>query len=243
MLGCWGSFQNPEHLRLSTTRTWPSGAARCSSRRASWSTANWSRTISSKSISASASCSGSSFYDDWQDQETFVTHDPLGNPVDPRHPWNQTTMPKPQKRDFDGKYTWVMSPRWFDRRKEHLALDTGGGPLARLWVDGAVGTVDIGGYVKATGNSVKIRLPKTRDHGGTEFRMAHPEVEQHARTRPRAHLFPGLRGGARAPFYREGAGRSSRGPTSRPGSDSRCRKKRSAAAFTRRCAACCRITW
>ena len=44
----------------------------------------------------------------------FVTKDPLGNPVDQRHPWNQTTMPKPQKRDFDGKYTWVMSPRWFD---------------------------------------------------------------------------------------------------------------------------------
>ena len=46
---------------------------------------------------------GSSFYDDWQNGETFVTHDPLGNPVDQRHPWNQTTTPKPQKRDFAGK--------------------------------------------------------------------------------------------------------------------------------------------
>ena len=59
---------------------------------------------------------GSSFYDDWQDGETFVKTDPLGNPVDQRHPWNQTTRPRPQKRDFDGKYTWVMSPRWFDKR-------------------------------------------------------------------------------------------------------------------------------
>ncbi len=32
--------------------------------------------------------------------ETFVKHDPLGNPVDQRHPWNQTTTPRPQKRDF-----------------------------------------------------------------------------------------------------------------------------------------------
>ena len=33
---------------------------------------------------------GSSYYDDWQKRETFVTKDPLGNPVDQRHPWNQT---------------------------------------------------------------------------------------------------------------------------------------------------------
>jgi hydrogenase large subunit len=69
---------------------------------------------------------GHSFYDDWEDQEMFVSRDPLGNPVDRRHPWNQHTNPQPQKRDFDGNYSWVMSPRWFDG-KDHLALDTGGG--------------------------------------------------------------------------------------------------------------------
>jgi hydrogenase large subunit len=104
---------------------------------------------------------GSSFYQDWEDGETFVPADPLGNPVDKRHPWNQTTTPRPQKRDFKGKYTWVMSPRWFDRRSgQHLALDTGGGPIARLWVTALAGLVDIG-YVQATGQSVKIYLPKT----------------------------------------------------------------------------------
>ena len=46
---------------------------------------------------------GSSFYDDWQDGETFVKADPLGNPIDQRHPWNQTTTPQPQKRDFARK--------------------------------------------------------------------------------------------------------------------------------------------
>jgi len=39
---------------------------------------------------------GSSFYDDWQGGETFVKADPLGNAIDQRHPWNQTTTPKPQ---------------------------------------------------------------------------------------------------------------------------------------------------
>ncbi len=53
---------------------------------------------------------GSSYYDDWVNEEPFVTHDPLGNPIDMRHPWNQTTLPVPQKRDFDDKYSWVMSP-------------------------------------------------------------------------------------------------------------------------------------
>jgi hydrogenase large subunit len=104
---------------------------------------------------------GSSFYDDWQEQPKFVESDPLGNPVDQRHPWNQTTLPRPQKRDFAGKYTWVMSPRWFDRRSQSLlALDTGGGPLARLWATALAGSVDFG-YVKATGGGVKINLPRS----------------------------------------------------------------------------------
>ncbi len=102
---------------------------------------------------------GSSYYRDWEGEETFVARDPLGNPVDRRHPWNQHTIPLPQKRNFDEKYSWVMSPRWFDG-KDHLAADTGGGPIARLWATALSGLVDIG-YVKATGNSVIMNLPKT----------------------------------------------------------------------------------
>src|SRR5436305_16719 len=50
---------------------------------------------------------GSSYYGDWVGEETFVHKDPLGNPVDKRHPWNQTTIPKPQKRDLNGgNYSW-----------------------------------------------------------------------------------------------------------------------------------------
>jgi hydrogenase large subunit len=105
---------------------------------------------------------GSSYYEDWVNEEPFVTHDPLGNPVDMRHPWNQTTVPVPQKRDLNGgNYSWVMSPRWFDRTSgDHLALDTGGGPLARLWSTALSGLVDTP-YVKATGHSVRITLPKS----------------------------------------------------------------------------------
>jgi hydrogenase large subunit len=160
LLGCWGSFQNPEHCDFTYARM-----------------SEWGREmfvtpgivvddalITTDLVEINLGIRvllGHSFYDDWEGGETFVTADPLGNAIDPRHPWNQTTVPRPQKRDFQGKYTWVMSPRWHDRRTgEHLALDSGGGPLARFWVTALAGRVDLG-YVKATGRSVKIRLPKT----------------------------------------------------------------------------------
>ncbi len=102
---------------------------------------------------------GSSYYEDWAGMGKFVERDPLGNEIDERHPWNQHTIPAPQKRDFDDKYSWVMSPRWFDGT-DHLALDTGGGPIARLWSTALSGLVDIGS-IKATGHSVQINLPRT----------------------------------------------------------------------------------
>jgi len=104
----------------------------------------------------------------------FVKADPLGNPVDRRHPWNQTTLPRPQKRDFGKNYTWTMSPRWFDKGSgQHLSLDTGGGALARLWVTALAGKVNLG-TVQATGSSVKIRLPKTANLPETEFEWKIP---------------------------------------------------------------------
>jgi hydrogenase large subunit len=116
---------------------------------------------------------GSSYYEDWEDQEMFVTRDPLGNPVDRRHPWNQHTIPRPAKRDFGGKYSWVMSPRWFDG-ETHLAADTGGGPIARLWATALGGLVDIGGYVKSTGHSVQINLPRTATRPEVSFEWKIP---------------------------------------------------------------------
>ena len=117
---------------------------------------------------------GSSFYDSWEGQEMFVTRDPLGNPIDRNHPWNQHTLPQPQKRDFDGKYSWVMSPRWFDGT-DHLALDTGGGPIARLWSTALSGLVDLSGFVKATGHSVVINLPKTALKPAVTFEWKIPQ--------------------------------------------------------------------
>ena len=88
---------------------------------------------------------GSSYFDGWENEPTFVTQDPLGNPVDKNHPWNKVTLPKPQKRDFADKYTWVVSPRIYDKRTDtHVCCDTGGGPFARQWCTAKAGLVDFG---------------------------------------------------------------------------------------------------
>lgn len=53
-----------------------------------------------------------------------------------------------------------MAPRWVDpRTQERLAMDTGGGPLARLWVTALAKLVKTN-YIKATGDGVEIHLPK-----------------------------------------------------------------------------------
>jgi hydrogenase large subunit len=80
-----------------------------------------------------------------------------------------------------------MSPRWFDG-KDHLALDTGGGPLARLWSTALAGLVDIG-YVQATGNSVKINLPKTALKGPVELEWKIPKHGSNTIERDRARTY------------------------------------------------------
>ncbi len=117
---------------------------------------------------------GHSFYEDWADDgEVFVEKDPLGYPIDKRHPWNQTTIPKPGKRDFDKNYSWVMCPRYL-HEGEHLAMDTGGGAFARLLATSLAGIVDVG-YIKATGTSTKIYLPKTASKPEVEFEWKVPK--------------------------------------------------------------------
>ena len=155
---------------------------------------------------------GSSYFDGWENEPTLVDRDPLGNPVDKNHPWNKVTLPKPQKRDFTDKYTWVVSPRIYDKRTEtHVCCDTGGGPFARQWVTAKAGLVDFG-YVKATGHSLEMHLPRSASlpRDGPRVEGAR-EVERH-RARPGPHLPPGLRLADRA--AQPGAG--AQGGTRRP---------------------------
>src|SRR5438067_5099991 len=160
LLGCWGAFQDPAvcDYRYETMNEWG---------QAMYVTPGVivdGQLLTSNLVDINLGIRillGSSFYQDWASEPPFVTEDPLGNPVDIRHPWNQTTLPEPQKRDFNGNYSWVMSPRWrHPGTGEHLALDTGGGPFARLYSTALAGRVDTP-YVKATGSSVQMSLPRS----------------------------------------------------------------------------------
>ena len=203
LLGCWGSFNDPEHCDYTYKNM-----------------TSWGRKmfvtpgvvidgelVTTDLVDINLNIRillGSSYYDDWQNGQTFVTHDPLGNPVDQRHPWNQTTTPRPQKRDFKEKYTWVMSPRWYDKRTgDYLALDTGGGPIARFWATALAGFVDIG-YIKATGKSVKIYLPKTASLPDVEFEWKIPKWSN-AIERDRARTYFQAYSAAAALYFAEQA--------------------------------------
>src|ERR687893_1101729 len=127
LLGCWGSLNDPEHCDFKYENM-----------------ANWGRkmfvtpgiVVDGKLVTTDLVeinlgiriLLGSSYYDDWDDQEMFVTHDPLGNPVDRRHPGNQHTNPRPQKRDLDDKYSWVMSPSWNGRSRAGATPSSATGP-------------------------------------------------------------------------------------------------------------------
>jgi hydrogenase large subunit len=172
LLGCWGSLQNPDLCNFDYRDMTEWG-------RAMYVTPGVvvdGQLVTTDLVEINLGIRillGSSYYRDWEDQEMFVTQDPLGNPVDRRHPWNQHTIPAPAKRDFDSQYSWTMSPRWFDG-KDYLALDTGGGPIARLWATALAGLVDIG-YIKATGTSVQINLPKTATKPEASFEWKIPK--------------------------------------------------------------------
>ncbi len=174
LLGCWGSFNNPAvcDYRYESMSEWGRGMF------VTPGIVVDGQLVTNDLVDINLGLRillGSSYYDDWQNEQTFVKTDPLGNAIDKRHPWNQTTTPRPQKRDFNGNYTWVMSPRWFDKRTgDYLSLDTGGGPIARLWSTALSGLVDIG-YIKATGNSVVINLPKGATLPETSFEWKIPQ--------------------------------------------------------------------
>jgi hydrogenase large subunit len=138
LLGCWGAFNNPDYVDY----TYENMGAWGDEMFVTPGIVVDGELVTTNLVDINLGIRillGSSYYEDWTGEETFVAEDPLGNPVDRRHPWNQTTLPKPQKRDLDGgNYSWVMSPRWYDKRTgDHLALD------------------------EATGSSVRITLPRS----------------------------------------------------------------------------------
>ena len=241
LLGCWGSFQDPAvcNFNYKDMTAWG---------RAMFVTPGVvvdGKLVTNDLVDINLGIRillGSSYYDDWTDQEMFVRNDPLGNPVDRRHPWNQHTNPHPQKRDLDDKYSWVMSPRWYDGQ-DHLALDTGGGPLARLWSTALSGLVD---WRLCQGDRQQRadQPAEDRAQGPGEPGVEDPAVHgSNTLERNRARTYFQAYAAGCALYFAEKALEEIRAGRPRPGRSSRCPTRRSAAASPRRSAACSATTW
>lgn len=101
-----------------------------------------------------------SYYDEWSQE---FDKDPEGNPLDARHPWNKETIPKPQERDWNGKYSWGTAPRWYDRSGRKYVVEAG--PISRIYVSALAGLTNFDSPYSAIhtgGGRVKISLPETK---------------------------------------------------------------------------------
>ncbi len=115
------------------------------------------------------------FYKDWADKvkdlpwytelENMGFKDPLGNPLAggrqdmvAYHPWLKVTIPDPQQRDWDKKYTWVTHVRMVIENK---LIPFEVGPYARLLVASKQPASDYMGLYKSDGNgTLKVTLPR-----------------------------------------------------------------------------------
>lgn len=132
-----------------------------------------------------------SYYDDWAG--SYINEDPMGNPIDEKHPWNKETLPAPGAyKAWDSKYSWGSSPRWVDwkKRVDGFPHSLEAGPVARMWVTAKAKNVP-----ESTGSSLKYTLPKATVVGyrvadEMEFEWKIPEkINTVERVRARAHYY------------------------------------------------------
>ncbi len=195
LLGCWGAFNNPEHVDYTYKNM------------DDWGNEMFvtpgvvvdGELVTTNLVDINLGIRillGSSYYEDWENEETFVPKDPLGNPVDKRHPWNQTTIPKPQKRDLDGRQLLVGDEPALVRQA-HRRL-----PRARHRRRRAGAAVGDGAGQQGAHAVRQRHRPERADrpaqdarHARGRLRVEDPAVVERDRARPRADLLRRLRGG------------------------------------------------
>ena len=238
-----GRLPGPGRLQLQLRGHDRAGAARWASPRASSSTASSSPTTWSTSTSASASSSAARSTTDWEGQEMFVTQRPAGQPGRPHAtPGTSTPSRSPRSATSTTSTAGSCRPRWFDGT-DHLALDTGGGPIARLWSTALSGLVDIELHQGHRPQRARSTCRRRRSSPRSRFEWKIPQWSN-AIERDRARTYFQAYAAGRGPATSS----RRRWPTSGParprrGSRSRCPTRASAAASPRRCGACSRTTW
>ena len=159
---CWaaGARSTTPKRATTNTRRWPTGAARCTSRPASSSTASWSRPTWSRSTWACGSC--------WGARSTTIGRTPKRSSRTTRWAIRSISGIPGTRRRRRGRRSGISPaatlgscpPAGTTSGPANCCARHGGRPARPVLDDGPRRQVDIG-YVKSTGSSVKMFLPKT----------------------------------------------------------------------------------
>ncbi len=246
LLGCWGSFNNPEYCDFTYRNM-----------------ADWGRkmfvtpgvVVDGKLVTNSLVdinlgiriLLGHSFYEDWEDQEMFVTQGRARqpgrppSPVEPAHhsPPGQARLRRQVQLDDVAALVRRQGPpaaRHRRRPDRAAVVDRAGRPGRHRLRE--VHRAQRADQPAPHGLQARGHL-RVEDPG----RQEGPAAVQRDRAGPGQDLLPGLRGRLRAVLRRARRWPRSGPAGPRPGNRSTCRRTRTAAASPRPCAACCRITW
>ncbi|MFQ5707582.1 MAG: nickel-dependent hydrogenase large subunit [bacterium] len=99
-----------------------------------------------------------SYYEEWNGHR--FTKDPLGIPLSPNHPWNKETIPKPGKQSWRDRYSWDTTPTW-----DRMPMEAGA--YARLYLTAKAQELPKSKFLRATGHSLQIHVPKGEMEGST----------------------------------------------------------------------------
>ena len=191
LLGCWGSYQDPDvcDYNYKTMPEWG---------RAMFVTPGVvvdGELVTNNLVDINLNIRillGHSYYEDWDQSETFVKTDPLGNPVDQKASVESDDDPaaaeaRLQRQVFVGDVPALArsadrrsSGAGYRRRADRAALVDGFGGPGQYWLH--------------PGDRPQRQDLLTQDRAQARdgARVEDSEVEQRDRARSRAHLFPGL---------------------------------------------------
>ena len=196
LLGCWGSFQDPEtcNFRYRDMTDWG---------RKMFVTPGVvvdGKLVTTDLVQINLGIRillGHSYYDDWEDQEMFVTKDPLGNPVDRRHPWNQHTNPAAAearlRRQVQLGDVAALVRRQGSSRARHRRRPDRAPVGDRAGRDRRQRAAADQRLRQGDRQQRRDQPAEERDQGPGHLRVEDPAVVERDRARPRPHLLPGLR--------------------------------------------------
>jgi hydrogenase large subunit len=209
LLGCWGAFQDPEVCNFDYRDMTKWGRAMG----VTPGVVVDGKLVTNDLVDINLGIRillGHSFYDDWEDQEMFVTQDPwaIRSTGATRGTSTRTRSRRSATSTASTAGSWPALVRRQGPPRSGHRRAAPGPPV----VDGSVGP---GQHRPSEGNRHSVRSTSRRPLSKARGRprVEDPAVVEHHRAGPGPNLLPGVRRGRRPRLHREGARRRPRGNT------------------------------